>query len=184
MCSSDLPNETEAAALTGIATETEAGIREAAAALLAKGCGTVIVTLGAKGALVKSRGIETLVPVAPGTSRPGMPFSALLFTLPGLFRFFSALSAGVPTVVAGAGAWVVVAGAAACVVVAGACSVTVVSGADESLLPKHPARATVLMATREPATMWRFMGSPIWWVHSPYARVPAAAPCGVAARGW
>jgi ribokinase len=60
------PNETEAAALTGIPTETDAGIREAAEALLARGCGTVIVTLGARGALVKSRGVETLVPVAPG----------------------------------------------------------------------------------------------------------------------
>lgn len=60
------PNETEAAALTGIETETDAGIKQAAEALLAKGCGTVIVTLGAKGAFVKSRGVETLVPVAPG----------------------------------------------------------------------------------------------------------------------
>lgn len=60
------PNETEAAALTGIATETDAGIKQAAEALLAKGCGTVIVTLGARGAFVKSRDVETLVPVAPG----------------------------------------------------------------------------------------------------------------------
>jgi ribokinase len=60
------PNETEAAALTGIATETDAGIKQAAEALLAKGCGTVIVTLGSKGAFVKSRDVETLAPVAPG----------------------------------------------------------------------------------------------------------------------
>ncbi|MBL8699004.1 MAG: ribokinase [Alphaproteobacteria bacterium] len=60
------PNETEAASLTGIATDTDAGIAKAAAALLAKGVGTVIMTLGAKGAFVKSRDIETLVPVAPG----------------------------------------------------------------------------------------------------------------------
>lgn len=60
------PNETEAASLTGIATDTDAGIKQAAAALLAKGVGTVIMTLGSKGAFVKTRDIETLVPVAPG----------------------------------------------------------------------------------------------------------------------
>ncbi len=60
------PNETEAAALTGIATDTDAGIRRAADSLLGKGCGTVIVTLGAKGVFVKSRDIESAVPAAPG----------------------------------------------------------------------------------------------------------------------
>ena len=60
------PNETEAAALTGIATDDEAGVRSAAAALRAKGCGTVIVTLGAKGVFVAAEGIETIVPAAPG----------------------------------------------------------------------------------------------------------------------
>ncbi len=60
------PNETEAAALTGIATDTDAGIKRAAEALLAKGCGTVIVTLGAKGVFVKSRELDCAVPVAPG----------------------------------------------------------------------------------------------------------------------
>lgn len=60
------PNETEAAALTGIATDSDAGIKRAAEALLAKGCGTVIVTLGAKGVFVKSRDIESAVPAAPG----------------------------------------------------------------------------------------------------------------------
>jgi ribokinase len=60
------PNETEAAALTGIATTDEAGVRAAAAALRAKGCGTVIVTLGAKGAYVASAGFTGMVPAAPG----------------------------------------------------------------------------------------------------------------------
>ena len=60
------PNETEAAALTGIATDSDAGIKRAAEALLAKGCGTVIVTLGAKGVFVKSREIESAVAAAPG----------------------------------------------------------------------------------------------------------------------
>ena len=60
------PNETEAAALTGIATTDEAGVRAAAAALRAKGCGTVIVTLGAKGVYVASAGFTGMVPAAPG----------------------------------------------------------------------------------------------------------------------
>ncbi|MBM3526404.1 MAG: ribokinase [Alphaproteobacteria bacterium] len=60
------PNETEAATLTGIATDTDEGIKRAAAALLAKGIGAVIMTLGAKGAFVKTREVEMLVPVAPG----------------------------------------------------------------------------------------------------------------------
>ncbi len=60
------PNETEAAALTGIATADEAGVRAAAAALRAKGCGTVIVTLGAKGVYVASAGFTGMVPAAPG----------------------------------------------------------------------------------------------------------------------
>lgn len=60
------PNEAEAATLTGIATDDEPGVRAAAAALRAKGCGTVIVTLGAKGVYVTSAAFEGLVPAAPG----------------------------------------------------------------------------------------------------------------------
>ena len=60
------PNETEAAALTGIGTEDEPGVRAAAAALRAKGCGTVIVTLGAKGVFVSAAAFEGIVPAAPG----------------------------------------------------------------------------------------------------------------------
>lgn len=46
------PNETEAEQLTGISTRTEAGVIKAAEALRARGAPTVIVTLGARGALV------------------------------------------------------------------------------------------------------------------------------------
>jgi ribokinase len=60
------PNETEATALTGIATDDADGIRAAAATLRARGCGTVIVTLGARGAYVDSPGLQALVPAAPG----------------------------------------------------------------------------------------------------------------------
>jgi ribokinase len=46
-----VPNETEAAALTGIATDSDDGATEAARRLLARGAGSVVVTLGARGAL-------------------------------------------------------------------------------------------------------------------------------------
>jgi len=61
-----IPNETEAMALTGIATDEADGIRAAAATLRARGCGTVIVTLGARGTYVDSPGLQALVPAAPG----------------------------------------------------------------------------------------------------------------------
>jgi ribokinase len=60
------PNETEAAALTGIATDDDAGVRAAAAALRARGCGAVIVTLGAKGVFVDAATFTGMVPAAPG----------------------------------------------------------------------------------------------------------------------
>ena len=47
-----VPNETELAILTGLPVETEAHIAEAARSLIAKGVGTVIVTLGSRGALL------------------------------------------------------------------------------------------------------------------------------------
>jgi len=56
------PNESEAELLTGIAVKDEAGARQAAAALLAKGPTTVILTLGARGALVAEAGGAQLVP--------------------------------------------------------------------------------------------------------------------------
>lgn len=49
------PNETEASTLTGVAVEDRAGAEEAGAKLLAMGCGGVIITLGADGALWMSK---------------------------------------------------------------------------------------------------------------------------------
>jgi ribokinase len=56
------PNETEAELLTGIAVKNEADASKAAAALLAKGVQTVIITLGARGAFVASSELYQLVP--------------------------------------------------------------------------------------------------------------------------
>lgn len=56
------PNESEAELLTGLAVKDEAGARQAAVALLAKGPTTVILTLGARGALVAEAGGAQLVP--------------------------------------------------------------------------------------------------------------------------
>jgi ribokinase len=47
-----VPNETELAILTGMPVATEAHVATAARSLVDKGVGTVIVTLGARGALV------------------------------------------------------------------------------------------------------------------------------------
>jgi ribokinase len=47
-----VPNETELAILTGAPVETEAQIAAAARSLIDKGVGTVVVTLGARGALL------------------------------------------------------------------------------------------------------------------------------------
>lgn len=46
LCDYVVPNETEAEALTGIAVSDLAGARRAGDALLAKGAGTVLITLG------------------------------------------------------------------------------------------------------------------------------------------
>jgi ribokinase len=56
------PNESEAEQLTGIAVQDEAGARAAAEKLLQAGPRHVIITLGAKGALVASHGGMTFVP--------------------------------------------------------------------------------------------------------------------------
>lgn len=54
-----VPNQTEAAALTGVATDTPAGIEEAARRLLDRGAGAVIITAGEAGAYVLARpGVE------------------------------------------------------------------------------------------------------------------------------
>lgn len=63
LCDYLTPNETEAEGLTGLPVTTMDEARRAADALLAKGVGTVIVTLGEKGALVHGRGVSEHVPV-------------------------------------------------------------------------------------------------------------------------
>ena len=56
------PNESEAELLTGVRVINAASAAKAADKLLAKGVETVIVTLGAKGALVACRGGQEIVP--------------------------------------------------------------------------------------------------------------------------
>lgn len=61
------PNETEAELLTGIAVADEASAALAAEALLGRGVGTVILTLGSRGAFVASGSIRQLIPGFPVT---------------------------------------------------------------------------------------------------------------------
>ncbi|WP_322101552.1 ribokinase [Paraburkholderia sp. J41] len=62
LCDYVTPNETEAAALTGIEIRNPDDARRAADALLAKGAGAVIVTLGEAGALLHTREQSVLLP--------------------------------------------------------------------------------------------------------------------------
>ena len=62
LCDYVTPNETEAATLTGIEVRSRDDARKAADALLAKGAGAVIVTLGEAGALMHSRARSVFVP--------------------------------------------------------------------------------------------------------------------------
>ena len=55
LCDYVIPNETEAEALTGLAVASDDDARRAGDALLNKGAGTAIITLGARGALFHSR---------------------------------------------------------------------------------------------------------------------------------
>ena len=57
-----IPNESEAALLTGLLVETVQDAERAADALLERGAGTVIVTLGARGALLRSAGVTSMIP--------------------------------------------------------------------------------------------------------------------------
>ncbi|MCP5524157.1 MAG: ribokinase [Verrucomicrobiales bacterium] len=59
------PNESEASLLTGVKVKDVAGAGRAARKLRAQGVGTVIVTLGAKGALLVTGEGEVLVPSFP-----------------------------------------------------------------------------------------------------------------------
>lgn len=56
------PNQTEAHSLTGIAVNDEEDARKAADALLSKGVGNVIITMGSKGSLVCTPWETTFVP--------------------------------------------------------------------------------------------------------------------------
>ena len=59
-----VPNETELAILTGMPVDTEVQISEAAQSLIAQGVGTVIVTMGARGALLATaRQTERIAPI-------------------------------------------------------------------------------------------------------------------------
>ncbi|CCE05465.1 putative ribokinase [Bradyrhizobium sp. STM 3843] len=63
LCDYVVPNETEAEGLTGIAVSDLAAARRAGDALLAKGVGTALITLGERGALFHAR--DRSVPVPP-----------------------------------------------------------------------------------------------------------------------
>jgi ribokinase len=59
-----IPNETELAILTGMPVESEAEVSAAAQSLIEKGVETVIVTLGARGALLAApEGVRRIAPV-------------------------------------------------------------------------------------------------------------------------
>ncbi len=62
LCDYVTPNETEAEALTGMPVADEAAARAAADALRARGVGSVVITLGARGALLHGHGRSVLVP--------------------------------------------------------------------------------------------------------------------------
>ena len=64
LCDYLTPNESEAAGLVGFAVTTLADAARAADVLLARGAGHVIVTLGARGALVRSARLSAHVPAA------------------------------------------------------------------------------------------------------------------------
>src|SRR3984893_11120915 len=73
-----IPNETELAILTGMPVDTESNIVTAARRLLAKGFGTVIVTLGSRGALLttptEARKVEPVPVKAVDTTGAGDAF--------------------------------------------------------------------------------------------------------------
>ena len=56
-----IPNEGEAALLTGLPVASTEDAERAADALIARGAATVIVTLGAKGALLRARGVTAMI---------------------------------------------------------------------------------------------------------------------------
>jgi ribokinase len=64
LCDWVTPNETEAEALTGICVDGPETAKAAAEALIARGAGAAVVTLGARGALLHGPGGSELVPAA------------------------------------------------------------------------------------------------------------------------
>lgn len=62
LCDYVIPNETEAAALTGIAVTTAEEARRAGDVFLAKGARHALITLGPRGALLHGRNSSTLIP--------------------------------------------------------------------------------------------------------------------------
>ncbi len=61
LCDYVIPNETEAKLLTGIPVDTLDDARKAGDALLAKGAGTALITLGSRGALLHTRGQSLMI---------------------------------------------------------------------------------------------------------------------------
>ena len=61
LCDYVIPNETEARLLTGIPVDTLDDARKAGDALLAKGAGTALITLGSRGALLHTRGQSLMI---------------------------------------------------------------------------------------------------------------------------
>ncbi len=76
------PNESEAEILTGIQVTDESTAIQAASALLARGPGTVVITMGSRGALVKNCDIEEMIPAfkvdAVDTTAAGDTFNGVL----------------------------------------------------------------------------------------------------------
>ena len=67
LCDWITPNESEAEGLTGIAVNDVEDAGRAADALMARGCGGAVITLGAQGVLLCQGGAKTLIPaMAPG----------------------------------------------------------------------------------------------------------------------
>ncbi|PZF78631.1 ribokinase [Aestuariivirga litoralis] len=62
LCDWVIPNQTEAAALTGLPVDTEDQARKAGDALLAKGARNALITLGARGALLHNAQGSVLIP--------------------------------------------------------------------------------------------------------------------------
>jgi ribokinase len=64
-----LPNEREVEALTGIAAREVPDVERAARELVQRGCRSVVVTMGSRGALWVSDGVRPAVPLPPFTVR-------------------------------------------------------------------------------------------------------------------